>query len=59
MGWQPSKNQPKPLPPRPRKSDVDFETNPPNSIEVEWILASEIGMPTERQNLPSDRIYQK
>lgn len=56
MGWQPSKNPPKPQPPRPRKSDVDFETNPPNGIEVEWILASEIGMPTERQISPSDEI---
>lgn len=54
MGWQPSNNPPKPLPPKPRKSDVEFEVNQPNDIEVEWILASEIGIPTERQNLASD-----
>ena len=38
MGWQPSKNPPKPLLPRPRKSDVEFEVNPPNDVEIELIV---------------------
>ena len=38
MGWQPSKNPPKPLPPRPRESDVEFEVNPPNDVEIELIV---------------------